>query len=101
VSDAEQEQAEALDDDKLPAEYPPEQPLAVDDYGTTPAEEHVTEPLAERVRREEPDFGDPAAARLVIDDPAVEPDASTSERTGAAPAEEAAMHVEGDLVDGA
>jgi hypothetical protein len=96
----EQDQVEALDDDKLPPEYPPEEPLAVDGYGTTLAEERAPEPLAERVRREEPDFGAPAARGADLDaDPTVEPDATASERT-AAPAEEAAMRVDDDLVDG-
>lgn len=48
--------SELLDDDKLPAEYPPDEPLGVDEYGITAAEEEVDEPLAERVAREEPDL---------------------------------------------
>lgn len=48
--------SELLDDDKLPAEYPPDRPLGVDEYGVTAAEEEIGEPLAERVAREEPDF---------------------------------------------
>lgn len=50
-----QDRAEGLDDDKVGADYPPEQPLGVDQYGTTPAEEAWDEPLEERMAREEPD----------------------------------------------
>ncbi|MEY2452602.1 MAG: hypothetical protein QOD92_2176 [Acidimicrobiaceae bacterium] len=52
-----QDEAEALDDDELTGgrEYPPERPLAVEDYGTTAAEERVPEPLDEFVKREEAD----------------------------------------------
>lgn len=59
-----QDTAEALDADKLPgseddptagAEFPPEQPLGAEEYGTTPGEATVDEPLAERVQREEPE----------------------------------------------
>src|ERR687893_209001 len=47
--------SELLDEDALPPEYPPDRPLGVDQYGTTPQEERVDEPLAERVLREEPE----------------------------------------------
>ena len=59
-----QDMAEALDVDKIDDDragedelddYPPDRPLAVDDYGVTEAEEAIDEPLEERVRREEPD----------------------------------------------
>lgn len=49
-----QDRAEALDDDRLSDEYPPEDPLGVEEYGTTAAEERYGEPLEERVLREEP-----------------------------------------------
>jgi hypothetical protein len=48
--------SELTDDDKLPPEYPPDEPLGVEDYGVTAAEEEIPEPLAERVAREEPDL---------------------------------------------
>lgn len=51
----EQDQSEALDDDKLAGDYPPERPVGALDYGTTPQEERFGEPLAERIQREEPD----------------------------------------------
>lgn len=129
-----QDQAEALDDDRLNEEYPPEEPLGVEDYGTTEAEERFREPLAERVLREEPDFGEVAAAAEPEDRPVlVDPDSVegmvedgeavagiveddlgaldvddpvagdptlrdvATEREGALPAEEAAIHI----VDGA
>ncbi len=84
-----QSTAEQLDADKLPGDqddptaggaYPPDRPLAVDDYGTTPAEARTTEPLEERVQRELPD--DAAAA----DDPL------SDINSPAMSAEEAAMH---------
>lgn len=54
-----QDQAEALDDDKMAVtdtlvddlEYPPDEPMGVDEYGTTPAEERVDEPIEEREDR--------------------------------------------------
>jgi hypothetical protein len=59
-----QDQAEALDDDRLNDEFPPERPLGVEEYGVTEAEERFGEPLEERVLREEPDFGEVAAVDL-------------------------------------
>jgi hypothetical protein len=47
--------SELTDDDKLPADFPPDEPLGVDEYGTTAREQAVPEPLDERVAREEPD----------------------------------------------
>lgn len=66
----EQQRAEATDDDKLPADYPPDRPLAGDDYGTTGAEQEWDEPLAERVQREVPDRIEPTEDR---GEPLVEP----------------------------
>lgn len=54
-----QDRAESLDDDKL-GEMPPDEPLGVDEYGTTEAEERHDEPLDERVAREEPDVPTPS-----------------------------------------
>lgn len=85
-----QSAAEQLDADKLPGDqddptaggaYPPDRPLAVDDYGTTPAEERTPEPLDEWVEREMPE--DSTAA----DDPLA------PENSPAVSAEEAAMHL--------
>jgi len=59
-----QDSAEALDADKIDDAgddaavtevYPPDRPQAVGDWGTTADEERRPEPLADRVRREEPD----------------------------------------------
>ena len=47
--------SELLDEDALPSEFPLDEPIGVDEYGTTPQEERVDEPLAERILREEPE----------------------------------------------
>ena len=47
--------SELLDEDALPPEYPLDRPIGVNQYGTTPQEERVDEPLEERVLREEPE----------------------------------------------
>lgn len=77
----EQDRAELLDDDKVSDDFPPEQPLAVEDFGTTPAEELYGEPLAERLAREEPEG--PASAeggvRLVQPDEGAHTDTEASE----------------------
>jgi len=99
-----QDEAEALDDDRLAGEYPPEEPLGAESYGTTGAEEHWDEPLAERVRREEPDDAsaredfevDPSVGALDEGDPLTGDDTlrdSALEREAPVPAEEDAMHV--------
>ena len=54
----EQDQAEALDDDEMAGEYPPDRLLGANQYGITGAEERWDEPLDERISREEPDFGE-------------------------------------------
>ncbi len=46
---------EASDDEVIPEVYPPDRPLAVGDWGSTADEERRPEPLADFVRREEPD----------------------------------------------
>jgi hypothetical protein len=79
--------AEATDDEKLDGEYPPDRPLAVEDYGTTGAEQRIEEPLTERVAREEPD--DLGAAGDVGDPFAGEP---ATEREAPTPAEVDAIH---------
>lgn len=106
MSDASQDRAEQLDDDKMATtdtpvedlEYPPEQPMGVDAYGTTAAEEQVDEPLDERVAREEPEEApDPGGMRLVSPEagsgPDEEPDA-VGRQVGAPDlsAEEDAVH---------
>jgi Family of unknown function (DUF5709) len=102
---------------------PPERPLAVDEWGTTAAEQHRSEPLERRLAREVPeepgpegdDIGDmagaegepwdeevggPRAGRLVAPDEGAH--AATDEElfasdvgidSGAASAEEAAVHI--------
>ena len=65
----EQDQAEALDDDEMAGEYPPDRLLGANQYGITGAEERWDEPLDERISREEPDFGetDPEATDAGLD----------------------------------
>ncbi len=48
--------SELLDDDKLPAEYPPDEPLGVDEEALTVRGQQTDEPIADRVEREEPDM---------------------------------------------
>lgn len=47
--------SEVLDDDKLAGDFPPDQPAGSFDYGVTPQEQRVQEPIAERVQREKPE----------------------------------------------
>ncbi len=47
--------SEVLDDDKLVSDFPPDQPLASNDYGVTPTEQRVPEAIADRVKREKPE----------------------------------------------
>lgn len=61
-----QDEAEALDSDKLGDTYPPDAPLGVEDYGTSPAEERVDEPLEERVARDRPDTLDPEHEEVLL-----------------------------------
>jgi len=114
---SDQNLSEELDDDKIDGDYPPEEPLAVDDYGTTAAEEAWDEPLEERLAREEPDVLAPSDDGLELVQPDegahtdVEPDEVATlvdhtgddtlddvaqEHEGAVPAEEAAMHITED-----
>lgn len=105
-----QDRAEALDDDKMAVtdtpvedlEYPPDEPTAVEDYGTTAAEEQVDEPLEERITREVPEGApvDQPTGRLVEpgpDDEVGAPDEEADAVARATPAsdlsaEEAAVH---------
>lgn len=48
--------SELLDDDKLPAEYPPDEPMGVLEEELTVRGQQTDEPLEERIQREEPDF---------------------------------------------
>ncbi|MGE5765239.1 MAG: DUF5709 domain-containing protein, partial [Mycobacterium leprae] len=90
---------------------PGDEPMAVDDFGTTAAEQREGEPLDLRLSREEPDvigdvLGDEpdderAAGRIVETDegagPDLEPDAvgfDVGTDSGGMSAEEQALHVE-------
>ena len=92
---------DAVNDDEGMAP-PRDHPTAVDDYGTTAAEQRVPEPLSDFVERERPDVfradGD-RVGRLVApdagsgeDDEATEVAMETDDDVGES-AEEAAMHI--------
>lgn len=57
--------SELLDDDKLPAEYPPDEPLGVFEDELTVRGQQTDEPLEERVLREEPEVWE----REPVDEP--------------------------------
>lgn len=62
--------SELTDDDKLTSEFPPEEPLGVEEYGITAREQAVPEALDERVAREEPDVvpvADEAAVGTIVE----------------------------------
>lgn len=64
--------SEQVDDDKLGGDFPPDEPVAADDYGITPQEQRVPEPLEERVERENPE--DELAGEADAVGPLVAPD---------------------------
>jgi hypothetical protein len=74
----EDEKSEVLDDDKLVSDFPPDQPLASNDYGVTPAQQRIPEPIDERVRREKPESATVGQSddvgRLVAPDEGQRPD---------------------------
>lgn len=55
MTDPDQDIAEALDEDELSEEFPPEQPLAAQDQGVTGLEQLGGESVADRDARTEPD----------------------------------------------
>lgn len=72
--------SEVLDDDKLGGggNHPPDQPVGSFDYGITPQEQRVPEPIAERVQREKPEQSfvgeEGRVGRLVAPDEGIGPD---------------------------
>lgn len=102
----EQEWAE----DPQQAPVPGDEPAAVDDFGTTAAEQRAGEPLEDRLRREEPDQipgergEEPRrSGRLVQDDEGVRDDTESEEiatdvgaDAGGFSAEESAVRVENE-----
>jgi hypothetical protein len=91
-----QNRAEGLDEDEIGGDFPPEEPLGVDEYGTTAGEERFDEPLDERIAREEPDVlpVDGSAAQAdEVDDTF---DDAVQEHEAPVPAEEAALHITDD-----
>jgi hypothetical protein len=95
-------------EDPQQAPVPGDEPVAVDDFGTTAEEQRAGEPLDDRLRREEPDVlpGQTAeaprqAGRLVQEDEGVRDDTESEEvatdvgaDTGGFSAEESAVRVE-------
>jgi hypothetical protein len=103
-----QDRAEALDDDKLTRDYPPEEPWGVDEAEVTPEGEWAQESFEERTERHTNDGVDddrPVVvpyseanedlvddeAQLVAD--AEEGDHNPESETAPAAAEEAAVHI--------
>lgn len=64
----EQDKAEALDDDKHDADFPPDQPQGVDD---PTQDDRVEDDVATRALREEPDFGERTTS--AADEPLIQP----------------------------
>jgi hypothetical protein len=96
-----QDLAESLDDDKFGGDYPPDKLLGAQAYGAAGAEPHATENVTARAAREEPDD---LAEALDREADGIPPEESSSEavvqeREAPRPAEEAALHVTGELVD--
>lgn len=67
MTDDQQQRGEELDE-SLPGDFPPDEPSAVDDIGTTGLEQLGGESFADRDRRTEPDFGERGAARTPSDE---------------------------------
>jgi hypothetical protein len=91
-------------DNDFEGAFPPgDEPIGVEEWGTTAREEQADEPLAQRVLREEPDYepgDDGVVGRLVQPDGGmVDFDregteiATMTDDDGALSAEEAAMHI--------
>ncbi|HEX2577827.1 MAG TPA: hypothetical protein VHK88_15860 [Aquihabitans sp.] len=108
----EQDKAEALDDDELDGEYPPDHLLGAQAYGAAGTEPGAPESVAQRVGREEPEEV-PAERPLTISDlDQVHTDDGdifvgdmtqrdvVQEREAPVPAEEAAMHIIDEDTDG-
>lgn len=72
------DKSEQLDGDKITGDFPPEEPVGVDEYGITEQEQRIDEPIQERVLREEPEVADVGradeAGRLVAPDEGSLPD---------------------------
>ncbi|SEG84068.1 hypothetical protein SAMN04489712_116137 [Thermomonospora echinospora] len=72
------EQQRAVDPSEMP--LPGDQPVAVDEWGTTAEEQAEGEPMDLKLSREQPDFGErpvdtsQAAGRIVEEDEGVRPD---------------------------
>jgi hypothetical protein len=73
--------SELLDDDKLPAEYPPHEPTGVLDDELTVRGQQTDEPLEERIEREEPDLPLPVPGEDRPVGRLVDPDEGGPDRT--------------------
>ena len=77
---SEEDLSEVLDEDRLAGggSFPPDQPVGSFDYGVTPQEQRVPEPIAERVAREKPEQSfvgeEGRTGRLVAPDEGINPD---------------------------
>jgi Family of unknown function (DUF5709) len=91
-------------DNDIEGMFPPgDSPVGVDEWGTTAREERLDEPLADRVRREQPDVepGDPGDLGRIVEPDQGMIDFDTEERVigtmtaddGGMTAEESAMHI--------
>jgi hypothetical protein len=80
---SEEELSEVLDEDKLPGDYPPDQPMGSFDYGVTPQEQRVQEPFEERDERYKPEDAtvgeEGRVGRLVAPDEGVHEDTEGAE----------------------
>jgi hypothetical protein len=78
--------------------FPPrDHPIASDDWGTTPRERRIGEPLSDRVRREQPDVersGQDGAGVRTAQPPSDDVEPEEEQPPPGASAEEAAMRVE-------
>jgi hypothetical protein len=84
-------------DDQDDPVVPAENPVAVDDFGTTAAEEAAGEPLDLRLSREEPEVGDVAGAATDSSDGAADPyPADADERAGRLVAPDEGAHTDAE-----
>ncbi len=107
-----QDRAEALDDDELGGEFPPDQLLGAEAYGEAGAEPGAPESVAKRAAREEPEERplDTPPTAGEVDEVVLAPDDDfagdptlrdvVQEREAPVPAEEAAIHVIDEGLDG-
>lgn len=91
-----QDRAEALDDDKIGGEFPPDHLIGAEAYGEAGAEPGAPESVERRAAREEPEqrpepTGEPGEDEI---------DDTVQEHEAPRPAEEAAVHVVDESLGG-